>query len=52
MQRSDYDFDVVSGPSYPPPEPPRPAPAGQAPAPQGDAVARSAPPAVPAPQPG
>ena len=42
MQRSDFDFDVISGPSTPPPRPPaQPSPA--APPPRGsDAAPRPA----------
>jgi hypothetical protein len=32
MNRSDFDFDVVSGPSMPPPKPMPVPPAGSAPA--------------------
>lgn len=32
MQRTEYDFDVISGPSTPPRPAPKPAPKPQAPA--------------------
>jgi hypothetical protein len=32
MQRTEYDFDVISGPSSPPRPKPKPAPTPQAPA--------------------
>jgi hypothetical protein len=32
MQRTEYDFDVISGPSSPPRPEPKPAPTPQAPA--------------------
>jgi len=32
MQRTEYDFDVISGPSSPPRPEPKPAPKPQAPA--------------------